>query len=155
MRLTVQEPALQVLAAMRQRSHLLSVAYVNWAFMNKSYRDELFQSALGKDAIEFWPKWPLCENGKHNALQNHGLGPLKFIFFLSLFGSLFITGSLWMRKRKHFQWDGEHWTNTNFATTRTVRVYKTSQVFKEDFSAHRCDGQHLMHQQLPALVPTP
>lgn len=33
---------------------------------------------------------------------------LKFIFFLSLFGSLFITGPLWMRKSKHFRWDGEH-----------------------------------------------
>lgn len=63
---------------------------------------------------------------------------LKFIFILSLFGSLLITGPLWMRKSKHFRWDGEQTADANFATTRTAMGNKTSQIFKECFSVHWC-----------------
>lgn len=42
-----------------------------------SYRDELLQAALGEDAEELRPQRPLREDGKHDALQNHGLGALK------------------------------------------------------------------------------
>lgn len=60
---------------------------------------------------------------------------LKFTVFLSLFGSLLITGPLRTRKSKHFRWNGERWAGTHSATIRTVRVYKTSQIFKRGFLA--------------------
>lgn len=41
------------------------------------HRDELLQAALGENAEELRPQRPLGENGKHDALQDHGLGTLK------------------------------------------------------------------------------
>lgn len=60
----------------QDRLHLLSVAH-NRPGVNTSYRDKLLQAALWKDAVQLRPERPLCKNGKHHALQNHGLGPLK------------------------------------------------------------------------------
>lgn len=64
-------------AAARARIPLLSAARAGRRAQNTSYRDKLFQAALGEDAVELGSQRPLCENGKHNALQNHGLGPLE------------------------------------------------------------------------------
>lgn len=51
------------------------------------YRDELLQAALGENAEELRPQRPLGENGKHDALQDHGLGALKHS------GTQTVTGS--------------------------------------------------------------
>ena len=82
---------------------------------------------------------------------------LKFTVFLSLFGSLLITGLLRTRKSKHFRWNGVRWAGTHSATIRTVRVYKTSQIFKQGFLAQsKCttrvplSDQHL-RKRLTAL----
>lgn len=61
----------------RDRLCLLAVAPITWPAFRTSYRDKLLQAALGEDAKELWPQRPLCKDGKHNALQNHGLGALK------------------------------------------------------------------------------
>lgn len=72
-----QIPASGALAATRHRLHLPSVAPTSRLDGEHPYRDKLLQAALRKDAVELWPKRPLCENGEHDALEHHGLSPLK------------------------------------------------------------------------------
>lgn len=53
------------------------IKYMHQITYCTTHRDILFQSPLGKDAIEFRPKLPLCQDGKHHTFHDRKFSSLQ------------------------------------------------------------------------------